>query len=285
MNPDWAAVAVRALALTCLYQAAGAAFFIALFGRELPGVRARIARLAVLAAMSGIALILLQAPLAAARMAGDYSGLIDSSLLQLAWHASHGMANAVQLAGLALIAVSLHGQRKSVAAAVLGAALAACALVLTGHTSVNPQRALLAPLLSVHLLVVAFWFGALAPLWLTIQHEAPADAARVLRRFSALATWLVPCIALAGVAMAFLLIGQLAVLRRPYGLLLLAKLCLFALLMVLAAVNRWHFTPALEAAVPPARRALQRIIVAEYLLIITVLAATAALTTLYSPDD
>ncbi|HEY2419489.1 MAG TPA: CopD family protein [Steroidobacteraceae bacterium] len=285
MNPDWAAVAVRALGFACLYQAAGAAFFIALFGRGLRDIHERICRLAVSAAVPGMALILMQAPLAAARMAGDYSGVTNGSLLHLAWHASSGIANAVQVAGLALIVVGLHGRRgNSVAAAVLGAVLAACAPVLTGHTSVNPQRALLAPLLAVHLLAVAFWFGALAPLWLAIAHEAPADAARLLRRFSALAAWLVPCIALAGLAMAFLLIDHLAVLRRPYGLLLLVKLCLFALLMVLAAVNRWHFTPALEAAVP-ARRSLQRSIVTEYLLITAALVATAVLTTLYSPDD
>jgi putative copper export protein len=285
VNPDWVAVAVRALGLTCLYQAAGAALFIALFTRELPDLRARIGRLAVLTAVPGMALILMQAPLAAARMAGDYSGLTNSTLLQLAWHSSHGLANAVQVTGLALIVVSLHARRKSVAAAVLGAVLAACALVLTGHTSVNPRRALLAPLLCVHLLVVAFWFGALAPLWLAIANETPADAARVLRRFSALASWLVPGIALAGLAMALLLIDAVAVLRRPYGLLLLAKLGLFTVLVVLAAVNRWRFTPALQAPAVPARRALQRSIVAEYLLIITVLAVTATLTTLYSPDD
>jgi copper resistance protein D len=285
VNPDWSAVAVRALGLTCLYQAAGAAFFLALFTHELPELRARTCRLAVFAAVPGIALLLMQAPLAAARMAGDYSGLTNSTLLQLAWHGSHGLAIAVQVTGLALIVVSLHGRRKFVTAAVPGAVLAACALVLTGHTSVNPQRAVLAPLLCVHLLVVAFWFGALAPLWLAIAHEAPADAAAVLRRFSALATWLVPGIALAGLAMAFVLIDDVAVLRRPYGLLLLVKLCLFALLMVLAAVNRWRLMPALDAAAGRARRAVQRSIVAEYLLITTVLAATATLTTLYSPDD
>jgi putative copper resistance protein D len=75
------------------------------------------------------------------------------------------------------------------------------------------------------------------------------------------------------------------VLRRPYGLLLRAKLGLFALLMVLAAVNRWRLTPALAASVAPARSALRRSIVAEYLLITVVLAVTAMLTTLYSPDD
>jgi putative copper resistance protein D len=285
VNLDWSAVLVRALGLTCLYQAAGAAFFLGLVARDLPALRVRVGRLAVFAAVPGIAFILMQAPLAAARMAGDYSGLTDGTLLQLAWHASHGVANAVQVTGLALIVVSLQPRRKFVAAAVLGAVLAACALVLTGHTSVNPQRVWLAPLLCLHLLLVAFWFGALAPLWLAIAHEAPAAAAGVLRQFSALATWLVPGIALAGLAMALMLIKDVAVLRRPYGLLLLAKLGLFALLMVLAAVNRWRLTPALAASVAPARSALRRSIVAEYLLITVVLAVTAMLTTLYSPDD
>jgi putative copper export protein len=76
-----------------------------------------------------------------------------------------------------------------------------------------------------------------------------------------------------------------AVLRRPYGLLLLAKLSLFVLLMGLAALNRWRFTPALEAAPQSARRALQRSIVAEYLAITVVLAMTATLTTLFSAED
>lgn len=289
MSPDWAAIAVRAVAFLCLYQAAGAALFVALFARELPRARERVCHLGALAAGCGMPLVLAMAPLAAARMAGDYSGMFSRTLLQLAWHSSDGLAHAVQLAGLALIAIGLrlrHGH--AVTVAVLGAVLAASALVLTGHTSVNPQRGLLAPLLSVHLLVVAFWFGALAPLWLALENETLADAAEVLRRFSALATWLVPGIALVGLAMAFILIDGTAAWRRPYGVLLLVKLGLFTLLMVLAALNRWRLTPALAPALHAGqrpRRALQRSIVAEYLLIAAVLAVTATLTTLFSPED
>jgi putative copper export protein len=286
VNPDWAAVAARALGFVCLYQAAGAAFFVALFGRELSCVRARVCHLGALAACCGVPLVLVQSPLAAARMAGEYSGLFSGTLLRLAWHSSNAAAHAVQLSGLALIVIGLRSRHKiAMHVAVLGAVLAAGALVLTGHTSVNPQRALLALLLSVHLLVVAFWFGALAPLWLALEHETLADAVKVLHRFSTLATWLVPGIALAGLAMAYILIDDTAVLRRPYGVLLLVKLCLFVVLMGLAAFNRWRLTPALGAATPPARRALQRSIVAEYLLIAAVLAVTATLTTLFSPED
>jgi putative copper export protein len=51
--------------------------------------------------------------------------------------------------------------------------------------------------------------------------------------------------------------------------------------MGFAAMNRWRFVPALQSS----QRALQRSLVAEYLGIALVLAMTATLTTLFSPDD
>ncbi|HEY6452324.1 MAG TPA: CopD family protein [Steroidobacteraceae bacterium] len=291
MNPDWSAVAGRALAFLSLFQAAGTGLFLVLFTRDVPATHTRICRLGMLAAACGMVLVLVLPSLAAAQMAGDFGGLTDPSLLRLAWHSSAGAAHLVQLLGLALILAGLaaHPQRDAgaaswVVAVVLGAVLAAGALVLTGHTSVNRARALLAPLLMVHLLIVAFWFGALAPLWLALRHETLAHAAALLRRFSALAGWLVPLIALAGLGLAFVLIPSVAVLRRPYGLLLIGKLCVFLVLMGLAALNRWRLTPALETT-SASRGALQRSIVAEYLLIAAVMAMTAMLTTLFSPED
>ena len=176
--------------------------------------------------------------------------------------------------------------------AVIGATLAAVALTLTGHTSVNPMRVWLAPLLAMHLLVAAFWFGALWPLWLMLRHETAAAAQATLRRFSQIAIWLVPCIAVAGIGMGFLLIDSWSTFRRAYGLILIAKASVFALLLALAALNRWRFTPALVSGITPtptptpttARGALQRLIVTEYLLIAGILAMTAVLTSLYSPE-
>jgi len=57
---------------------------------------------------------------------------------------------------------------------------------------------------------------------------------------------------------------------------------------VLAALNRWRWVPDMAAAAAPAnmvpaRTALRRSLVGEYLLIVAVLLATAVLTTFYSP--
>lgn len=286
MIPDAAAVAARSLAWLCLYQAAGVALFTLLFATQLPSVCARARRVSGIAALGGALLVMLQVPLTAARMAGEFAGMRDASLLRLALHASHAAAAAaVLLSGLLLLAAGLL-LRRAQPAALLGAAVAVCAPTLTGHTSVHPQRLLLAPLLIVHVLIGAFWLGSLWPLCLTVRLERAEVAAAALQRFSKLASWLVPCIALAGLGMAYLLIKDKSVLARPYGLMLLAKLAVFGLLMGLAALNRWRFTPALSAAAPAAARsALQRSILAEYLLIAAVLVMTATLTTFFSPED
>jgi putative copper export protein len=292
VDPDAIAIAARALLLICVYQAAGTAFFVALFVRDCPPTSARICRLGAISALCGIALVLPQPALEAARMAGEFTGMRDPVLLRLALRSSHGTAHVLQLAGLLLVGTGLRFHRRgaersawTLPVALLGAAIATLALTLTGHTSVLPGRALLAPMLGLHLLVAAFWLGAFWPLWLTLRHETVTVAAGVLRRFSRLAGWLVPTIALAGLGMAFVMIDSWSVFERPYGRLLIAKAGVFALLMALAALNRWRLTPALLIGQPLARGALQRSIVAEYLLMASVLAMTATLTTLYSPED
>jgi hypothetical protein len=54
--------------------------------------------------------------------------------------------------------------------------------------------------------------------------------------------------------------------------------------MLLAALNKWRYGPAL-ARQANTGRALARTIAVEYVLIAAVLTATAALTTLFSPDS
>ena len=284
MGVDAVAVAERALAWLSLYQAVGAALFVALFLRGVPTLCERVRRIGGLAACIGGVLLLAQLPLMAARMAGDSSGLTNANLLHLALHSSQARSCGGMLLGLVLLAIGLlmRGARVSI---WFGIGLATISPTLTGHTSVHAHRALLAPLLSAHVLIGAFWLGSLWPLLLTVRFERPTDAVAVLQKFSRMAGWLVPCLALAGLGMAFLLIGDWSVLRRPYGELLLGKLGVFALLLALAAVNRWRFTPMMSLAPAAARRALQRSIITEYLLIAAVLGMTATLTTLFGPED
>jgi copper transport protein len=291
VNPDRLSVLLRALGFVSLFQAAGAAFFLALFGSGLARSEASIRRLGWRCAVAGMLLLAAHRWLEGARMAGDYSGLLDASLQRLAWSGSGGNAALLQLIGLALIALGLARRALPAASvAATGAVIAACAFALTGHTREHAPRALLALLLCSHLLLVSFWFGSLLPLMLCIGREARDAALAALRRFSSVAGALVPCLGIAGLAMALMLIASPAGWRTVYGSLLLGKLGAFGLLLLLAAWNRWRGVPALaaeDASAPSqlqqATTALRRSIAIEYGLMIGVLATTALLTSVYSP--
>ncbi|HEV7441559.1 MAG TPA: CopD family protein, partial [Steroidobacteraceae bacterium] len=185
----------------------------------------------------------------------------------------------LRMVGLVLIAVGLR--RGVLAIGITGAILATAAFALTGHTSVTPYRPAAAALLTLHLLVVAFWLGSLWPLYLVAGREPPHRAAHVIDAFSRVAAWVVPVILLAGVGLTLLLVPSWAVFRQPYGQLLLAKVALFAVLMALATLNKWTFGPACAKG---RTRAFKQALAIEYVLICIVLAITATLTTFYSPE-
>ncbi|HKC15396.1 MAG TPA: CopD family protein [Steroidobacteraceae bacterium] len=282
MAVDFISVTLRALGFTALFQAVGLAFFLALFGRELTQPWPGLHRIGRIAAIAGLLLVLLHPALEAPRMAGDFSGLWDSQLQRLAWSSGSGMSALVQAAGLLGLAVSLPSHAGGgVRWATLWGLIAIGGFLLTGHTSTHALRPVLAAFLALHLFVVAFWFGSLVPLLLVIREEARPLAAQILARYSAIAGWLVPLILVVGLGMAWILAGSLAVLRQPYGQLLIAKIVGFALLMLLAAANRWRLVPALAAGSPVS--ALRRSILMEIALLVAVLSTTAVLTTYYSP--
>ena len=276
---------VHAGVFISLFQAAGIALFLAIFGNHVAVSGAIIRRLGLIAAVSGIILVIAHLALEAARMADDFEGVMDADLQSLAVRSTNGATHGLQLLGLILMAVGLaRSHRLGVVWALAGAVLAIFAFSLTGHTSVHPVRWLLAPILLLHLSIVAFWFGALAPLCIVTGREARQDAAWILEKFSRIAGWLVPCILVAGLAMAFILIPSVSVLRQPYGELLVAKVLVFGLLLGLAALNRWRFVPKLASDPARAHAALRRSIATEYVFIVAVLSLTAVLTTFYSPN-
>jgi putative copper export protein len=285
MAPDALSVLLRTAAFICLLQAAGAVFFLRLFGSRLRGAPGRIAGIARRAALIAAPLLLLQQAMQAARMAGGYEGLRDAALERLAWFSHAGAAALIQSAAAILMVLVLRRRRCVPSwSAGAAAAVALAAFALRGHTSTQGQRVLLAPLLILHLLIVAFWFGALLPLWLTAVHETAEDALAIWRGFSSVAGALVPCIAVAGLCMALIMIPNRQGWLAPYGLLLLSKLAIFMLLLLLAGWNRWRGVPLLArrggAAAPlPLRRSL----LAEVGLICTAVALTVVLTGFYSP--
>jgi putative copper export protein len=168
-------------------------------------------------------------------------------------------------------------------AAIGGAGLALLSFALMGHTVIHELRWLLAPLLLVHVGAGALWLGALAGLYIAVRDTGSAGAPLVAR-FSAHATWLVGGLLVCGVGMSVIFIRSFAELATPYGAIVLGKALGFAVLLGLAGLNRWRFGPGLSAGDSGAARRLERTIVAEWLLIAAVLAATAAMTALFAPE-
>lgn len=136
----------------------------------------------------------------------------------------------------------------------------------------------------LHLLVVAFWFGALWPFDVVSRRETSREAGEMIEVFSAMRVWVVPAIRVAELSMATVTLPSLAALAEPYGELLIAKLAAFAILMGLAALNKLRFGPAISRGEVLAVRGFRRTVAAEYVLIFGVLTATAVMTTFFSPE-
>jgi putative copper export protein len=283
---DWLWLALRAAGLALTLQAAGAALFGAGFGGGLTAAAPAVDGVRLRVTFAALAVLAMQALVEPVHLADAWSGLADTHLLRLFLGSSTATAIGVRFAGLiclvlALRRPTLHRQ----ALALTGALAVVGSFLLTGHTSVDPQRLWLAPLLFIHLSIVAFWLGSLWPLRQVLSLEARTAAAQVVAAFSVAAIWLVPVIALAGASMAVLLLPDVAALWQPYGRLLLVKVALFALLMGLAALNRLRLTPALAQGERQAPARLGTSIALEYTLICATLVVTAVMTGSYSPTS
>ncbi|MFN4262054.1 MAG: CopD family protein [Thioalkalivibrionaceae bacterium] len=187
-----------------------------------------------------------------------------------------------------------------VALAAAGAMLIHVGFTQTGHT-VREPRVLLALILWGHLAAVAFWLASLWPLHQAVR-VVPPDVPS-LQRFGRIATVVVTWLVLAGGALVVWLSneGLMAVASDPRALWavewlrwLTLKLILVAVLLGLAAVNRWWWVPRLAAAdalhddgvASPshgpgrtAQRALRASITLEFILFLLILFTTAAMLT------
>jgi len=277
-------VTLRAASLVLLFQAAGAALFTAAFAHRLERAAPAIRRTGVRAAAGALAVLAAQYLFEPVHLAGEWAGIADASLHRLVLTSSTGAALAVRAAGLAGVAIGLRRAGLAAHSAGVAGSLAALgSFALTGHTALDAHRLLLAPLLLAHLALAAFWFGSLWPLRQLCALEPRERAACVIEAFSSGALWLVPLIPLAGAGIAVVLLPDFAALLAPYGLLLGAKLMLFAALMGLAALNKLRLSPALARGEPGALARFRRSVAAEYVLICAVLVVTAVLTGFFSP--
>jgi len=277
-------IGAKALAYLASLTAAGSALvFVTVAAWDSETLRA-LRRLGIASACVSVVASASLVPMNAIFLAGgSWAGGLDPVLSSMLVAGPLGEGLAARVAGLALLAI-FFGSRAPKAVGLAGAALVCISFAMRGHVLAEP-RALLAVLLTAHLLGIAFWVAALFALHRMTRLQDSGRVGVAAREFGQKALGVVAGLTLAGVGLLLLLAGNpLNTLATPYGRLLAVKLAIFLLLLGLAAFNRLRLTPALESGDASALARLRRSIEIEAAAVAAILLTTSTLTTLTSPE-
>lgn len=296
---DWLLCAARLLQYAAILGLVGAA---ALGPGAADWARTRrVPRWVPAAACVGIAGVALWLACESNEIAGTWSAWPT-----LLWQTRFG-----RLAGLRAALLLLAGMtsvitadpKRAKVAVGLSSAAATLSFVWSGHGAMGEGVTRWAHLMcdALHLLAAAWWLGALAYLSAAAFRLRAEDLVGVelfahsLARFSRVGPWIVAVLAATGLVNSALLLGPhpiAALIRDLYGNLLLVKVALFALMLLLAAMNRLQLAPVLHATArlvtgreptTAAVHSLRISLLVEALLGLLVLAAVAILGTLQPP--
>lgn len=263
---DLVGVLGRSLSYLGTFLAAGGALFLVVVHREpapgspedLPGgERRRLVRIVRGAAVLGVLASAVALPVQAALGTGRGPGsLLDEGVLREVAGEGLGHSVLLNLVGLGLVAL---GAGRSRAATTVGALVAAGSFAATGHTRAG-EHVLVATLADVaHLMAAAAWGGGLLALWLLFRARRRAgtadteDTAEHLVRFSQLATVATLSLAAGGSVLAWSQVRSPGGLTGTgYGMILLAKVGVLAVVLSLAAYNHYRLVPAMRSDRSPA---------------------------------
>lgn len=304
MPEDWLAVTLRfALYLDLMVLFGVSLFSLYALGPTDPssGVSRLYGKVLDASVLAGIVLSIWDVVAMAESMTGAtrYSELtshvFDMILTGTAVGAAWLVRIAVLAAGLVMaIAWRRNTRRKQIGLAAAGA-IALATLAWAGHGAMDEglRGALHLAIDMTHLLAAGMWVGALVAFVLlsSARHENEPDTVQTLSRaasgFAIIGTGIVAMLIATGVVNYVLVAGPTfdALFAAPYGWLLLGKLALFALMLLLAAGNRYRLSPRLAAAINAgdtagAVKALHNSLRAEACLAMLILALVAWLGTL-----
>ena len=275
------AILAKAIDYSAALLAMGGVLFSVIFAKRADASVLQLARkFAVGAALVGIVVLAIRFGVRAARISGmGFEGATDPMMLGFVWESPLGTAaiwRGIGELAILTILVPRIGQWIS----LVGTAAVAISFSQVGHALGEP-RAALAFLLVLHLLAAAFWVGALVPLR---RAALDPDGADLLHHFGNLAAFGVAVLIIAGTTLAWLLSGSVTSLfGTAYGLALVVKIAIVAVLLGFAAWNKVRLVPALRAEKPGAAHALRRSISMEILAVVMILLATATITSVTTP--
>jgi putative copper resistance protein D len=195
--------------------------------------------------------------LALASAAASDPSTLASVITEMAMGASSLVRTTAAGLALAVLLLAPQGRAGWIATAALGA-VATASMAWMGHGAATEGVAggvhLLADL--AHLAAAAVWIGALA-FFVGLAGDRRRDEGRTaafhaaLAGFSGVGSGLVAALVASGLVNSWFLVGPsgwTALAATAYGRLLLLKLVLFAVMLALAAANRFRLTPALRTA-------------------------------------
>lgn len=249
----------------------GSAFAVLLRRAGLGGPPVRSAHLlfltaASLAVLSGIVWFCL----IAGQMSGSWQGSVDPSVLRLAATDTRFgqifLGRFVALAVLWMICVIRMRPDRPEVWNLAGVLLASLAPISHAAATGGDVPIIRATNDAVHLVTGGFWLGGLIVLMMLVpaHRSQPGGLLGPLRLFSIWGIFVVALLVLTGVINAASILPMAAVsLRSSYFDLLLVKVELAAVMVGLAALNRWHFGPALRNGGESATRNLARSIGGE----------------------
>jgi putative copper resistance protein D len=303
---DWASIALR----FGLYMDLMLLFGVALFGLYSLEGRERVSGAvlpfrSVLAGTTALGVLVSVASMV--MMASTMSGESDFSELRphiemMVFETDVGLAWVVRIIALVAGGLAVMLNQRAPGASLLVAAIAGgialASLAWSGHGAMDEgsRRYWHFTMDILHLLAAGGWFGALAAFaWMakpgTLHTEKSIRLlARAATRFESAGALIVVLITVTGVVNYLFIVGPKldSVLQSTYGILLIIKVMLFAGMLVLAALNRFHLGPLLERSLREgefrvAANALRRSVLVELSAAVLIVGLVAWLGTL-SPD-
>jgi copper transport protein len=209
---------------------------------------------------------LLGLPLADMTTAGPWRAAIATTL-----GPSLAIAMGAMICGGLALCPSMRMARalSAVALAAVGISLAA-----SGHAATAPPQWLTRPAIALHGMGLAWWIGALLPL-IALARRPARPVLLLIDRFSRTAVAVVGVVVLTGVLLAVIQLGNFQALTvTRYGWILCIKMALVAVVLGLAALNRFRLAPALQSD-PGNARPLVRSIALECVVVAAILALVA----------
>lgn len=209
------------------------------------------------AAAAGLIVVILAFLVQAAQMTGSMTGAMDPATH---WAMLTGMAvgmawwvRAAALLGLLLLFARTPAPPRALAHATVLSGMAVASLAWNGHGAGGEGGAGIARLASTmaHLLAAGLWFGALILFLRDLVQWRRRDLAAMhagLAGFAGVGSFCVAVLVATGVLNAVFLVGYdpRVLFETLWGRLLLIKLALFAVMLALAAHNRFSLTPMLS---------------------------------------